>query len=122
MRQGSGTNWMIWAAGIACLWLAILKIPDAGTAYLPLKGLAYAILAALVLAALSRGLKLHPALGRMVALLACAALAGADTGLSGLHGDAAQQYFFASLLGIALTVLIARHTPSRLRQRWLGNF
>lgn len=82
---------------------------------------AYALLAVIAMAAIGCcAAKWHPALKRMVALLACAILAGADAGMSGLEGEAAQKAFFAALLGIALIVLASRHAPSRLRQKWMG--
>jgi hypothetical protein len=56
----------------------------------------------------------------MSVLLACAALAGMDARLGGLHGEAWQKLFFAALLGVALVVLAARHAPAGLRRRWLG--
>ena len=84
-------------------------------------GLAYAGLAAAVMALVSRcAAGWHAALKRMSALLACAILAGIDVGLSGLHGEAGQRLFFAALLGVALVVVAARHAPGGLRRRWLG--
>lgn len=84
-------------------------------------GLAYAGLGMAAMAFVSRcAATWHAALRRVAALLACAVLAGADIGLSGLHGEAGQELFFAALLGIALVVLAARHAPASWRRKWLG--
>lgn len=88
---------------------------------LPANGLAYAALAIYGVALIGRcASKWHAALKRVAVLIACAALAGIDVGITGLQGEAAQESFFAALLGIALVVLAARHVPAGLRQRWVG--
>lgn len=84
-------------------------------------GLAYAALASFAIALAGRcAPKWHPALKRVSTLMACAALAGADVGISGLQGEAAQKTFFAALLGIALVVMAARHLPAGLQQGLRG--
>lgn len=111
------------AAGFLGSWaLILLWHAQAGGAPPALaNGLAYATLAVYAMAVIGRcATKWHPAFKRVAALLACAILAGADVGISGLQGEAAQKTFFAALLGVALVVLAARHAPLALRQRWLG--
>lgn len=114
-----------WTAAVVGVWLGILATHNAGLTSLPINGLAYAALAALTVAAIGRytsdnGKNWHPAFSRIVVLLSCAALAGVDTGLSGLAGEAAQKLFFSALLGIALVILVARHAPTAWQRRWLG--
>lgn len=112
-----------WAAGFLGGWALILSwhALAGGVPSLPANGLAYAALAACALAAIGRcTAQWPPALKRVAALIACAMLAGADAGITGLQGEAAQKAFFAALLGIALMVLAARHAPAALRRRWLG--
>lgn len=121
MPDNAMLNKAKWALAILGLWLGILLLQGAGFPPLLFNGLAYAVLAATCLAAVYRVFKLHPALGRITTLLVCSTLAGVDTGLSGLSGEAAQKHFFAALLGIALTAVLARHTPVALRRRWLGD-
>jgi peptidoglycan/LPS O-acetylase OafA/YrhL len=112
------------AAWVVAGWALILfwharsgEIPGTLT-----NGLAYAGLAIMAMALIFRcAAKWHPALRRVFALLVCAAMAGVDTGLGGLHGEAGQKLFFSALLGIALVVLAARHAPAGLRRRWLGD-
>lgn len=111
------------AAGFLAVWFLILawhalagEMPGALA-----NGLAYAGLGAAAMAFISRcAASWHAAFRRVVALLTCAGLAGADIGLSGLRGEAGQKLFFAALLGIALAVLAARHAPASLRRKWLG--
>lgn len=50
----------------------------------------------------------HPAMQRMVTLLAGAGLAGADVWISGLSDETAQQAFFSALLGVALVQVVAK--------------
>lgn len=111
------------AAGFLGGWALILAwhVQGAETPMLPANGLAYAALAIYGMALIGRcATQWHPALKRVAVLIACAALAGIDVGITGLRGEAAQETFFAALLGIALVVLAARHAPAGLRQRWLG--
>jgi peptidoglycan/LPS O-acetylase OafA/YrhL len=110
-------------AGFLGGWALILSwhMQAGGMPPLPANGMAYAALAIYAGALVGRcAAKWHPALKRVAVLIACAALAGADVGITGLAGEDAQKTFFAALLGIALVVLAARHAPAALRQRWLG--
>ena len=103
--------------GMILAWHSLAGSPPTS----PMNGLAYAALAALAMACTGRCLaNWHPALRRMSVLMACAALAGVDVGVSGLQGESAQKMFFAALLGIALVTLAARLVPAGLRRRWLG--
>jgi peptidoglycan/LPS O-acetylase OafA/YrhL len=111
------------AAGFLGGWALILAwhTQAGGMPVLPANGVAYAVLAAYGMALIGRcAQKWHPALKRVATLIVCAILAGADIGIVDLEGEAAQQTFFAALLGIALVALAARHAPAGLRQRWLG--
>lgn len=111
------------AAGFLGGWVLILTwhLLAGAAPLLLVNGLLYAALAVYAMALASRcAAKWHPALRRVTTLIACAVLAGADIGLSGLQGESAQKSFFAALLGIALVVLAARHAPAGLRRRWLG--
>lgn len=110
-------------AGFMGGWALILAwhLQAGGMPMLPANGVAYAALAIYGMALTGRcAQKWHPALRRVATLIVCSILAGADAGIVGLEGEAAQKTFFASLLGIALVVLAARHAPAGLRQRWLG--
>lgn len=112
-----------WAAGFLSGWALILlwHALAGGVPSMPANALAYAALAVCALTAIGRcAAQWLPALKRVAALIACAMLAGADAGITGLQGEAAQKSFFAALLGIALVVLPARHAPAGLRRRWLG--
>lgn len=110
------------AAGFLALWTLILvwHVLAGEPPGVLANGLAYAGLGMAAMAFVSRCIAAHAALRRVAALLACAALAGVDVGLSGLRGEAGQEVFFAALLGIALVVLTARHAPAGLRRKWLG--
>ena len=111
------------AAGFLGGWALILAwhVQVTEMPILPANGLAYAALAIYAMALTGRcAPRWHPALKRVAVLIACAALAGIDIGIAGLAGEAAQKTFFAALLGIALVVLIARHAPTALREKWLG--
>jgi peptidoglycan/LPS O-acetylase OafA/YrhL len=111
------------AAGFLGGWALVLvwHVLAGEIPMLPANGLAYAALAIYGMALIGRCVSKWPAaLKRVAVLIACAALAGIDVGITGLQGEAAQESFFAALLGIALVVLAARHAPAGLRQRWLG--
>lgn len=111
------------AAGVLALWVLIFvwHVLAGEPPGILANGLAYAGLGMAAMAFVSRcAAAWHAALRRVAALLACAILAGADIGLSGLRGEAGQELFFAALLGIALVVLAARHAPASWRRKWLG--
>lgn len=111
------------AAGFLGVWALIVAwhVQAGGMPALPVNGLAYAALAAYAAALAGRcAAQWHPALRRVATLIVCAVLAGADVGITGLQGEAAQKSFFAALLGIALVILAARHAPAGLRRHWLG--
>lgn len=111
------------AAGFLAVWTLILiwHALAGGTPGALANGLAYAGLGIVAMMFISRcAARWHPPLKRVSVLLACAVLAGADVGLSGLYREAGQELFFAALLGIALVVLAARHAPAALRRKWLG--
>ncbi len=112
----------IWGLGLALGWIAILAWHgQGGEPDLLVNGITYGVVGIFALGLVGRCAKeWHPAFKRISALLACVVLSGVDVGLSGYRGEAGQKLFFASLLGIALVVLVARHSPAGLRRCWLG--
>jgi len=102
--------WMLAAivAGLFALSLHRL-MGQAGMALYVTYGLGYAVFAILMLLTLKQCRPAwHPAMQRMVTLLAGAGLAGADIWISGLSGETAQQAFFSALLGVALVQVVAK--------------
>lgn len=103
-------SWMLATivAGLFALSLHRL-MGQAGMALYATYGLGYAVFAMLLLLALKQCRPAwHPAMQRMVTLLAGAGLAGADVWVSGLSGETAQQAFFSALLGVALVQVVAK--------------
>lgn len=103
-------SWFL-AAGVAGLFaLGLHRLT--GQSGLPLYlgyGIGYAGFAMLLLLALKQCRPTwHPAMQRMVTLLAGAGLAGADVWISGLSGETAQQAFFSALLGVAVVQVVAK--------------
>ena len=69
----------------------------------------YALVTSMMLLALARCREAwHPALRRMLDLLAGAGLAGLEATLAGLSGEPAQRAFFSALLGAALVLVAGR--------------
>jgi len=102
--------WMLAAivAGLFALSLHRL-MGQAGMALYVTYGLGYAVFAILMLLTLKQcRWAWHPAMQRMLTLLAGAGLAGADIWISGLSGETAQQAFFSALLGVALVQVVAK--------------
>lgn len=103
-------SWMLATivAGLFALSLHRL-MGQAGMALYVTYGLGYAVFAILLLLALKQCRPgWHPAMQRMVTLLAGAALAGVDVLMAGLTGETAQQAFFSALLGVALVQVVAK--------------
>lgn len=102
--------WMLAAivAGLFALSLHRL-MGQAGMALYVTYGLGYAVFAILLLLALKQCCPAwHPAMQRMVTLLAGAGLAGVDVLIAGFTGETAQQAFFSALLGVALVQVMAK--------------
>lgn len=80
-------------------------------------GIGYMVFAILVLIALRQCRPAwHPAMQRMVTLLASAGLAALDVFVSGLSGETAQQAFFSALLGVALVQVVVKFVTGETRK------
>ncbi len=110
MRQCGGWMLAAVAAGLMVLGLHRL-ISQSGLPLFLGYGIGYGVFAILLLVALKRCRPgWHPAMQRMVTLLAGAGLAALDVFASGLAGETAQQAFFSALLGVALVQVVAKMT------------
>lgn len=103
-------GWMLTALLTGLLVIGLHRV--ASQTGLPLYlgyGIGYAVFAILLLVALKQCRPgWHPAMQRMVTLLAGAGLAGADILMTGLTGETAQQAFFSALLGVALMQVVVK--------------
>lgn len=108
MRKSLG--WMVAASLTGLLALGLHRLT--GQSGLPLYlgyGIGYAVFAIVLLLTLRKCRpNWHPAMQRMVSLLAGAGLAVLDVTMSGLKGEIAQQAFFSALLGVALVQVVAK--------------
>lgn len=113
MRKCLG--WIVVAVVTGLLAVGLHRLT--GQSSLPLYlgyGVGYAIFAGFVLFALRNCRPAwHPAMQRMVTLLAGAGLAALDVFLSGLSGETAQQAFFSALLGVALVQVAAKFADKK---------
>lgn len=113
MRKCRG--WMLAALLAGLLVIGLHRV--ANQTGLPLYlgyGIGYAVFAILLLVALKQCRSgWHPAMQRMVSLLAGAGLAALDVSVSGLSGESGQQAFFSALLGVALVQVVAKFADKK---------
>jgi uncharacterized membrane protein len=84
-------------------------------------GITYAVFAVLVLATLARlRLTAHPAVLRMLAVLAGALVSACELLLHGYSQDRFISLWAAALLGVAAISLMARYLPERLSNLLYG--
>jgi low temperature requirement protein LtrA len=110
--------WML-AAGVAGLFALSLHrlMGQSGLSLYLGYGIGYAGFAMLLLLALKQCRPgWHPAMQRMVTLLAGAGLAGVDVLIAGLAGESAQQAFFSALLGVALVQVMSKFLGTESRK------
>lgn len=108
--MGKCVVWILVASVSALLAVGLhrVAVPTGLPVYLGY-GLGYAVFSAVLLIVLRQCRPgWHPAMQRMVSLLAGAGLAALDVSVSGLSGEPGQQAFFSALLGVALVQVVAK--------------
>lgn len=125
MRQTKRFEWLIGVAVWALLLYAIhhwLVLQVASVTRLQWSyGLGYAILAALVLAAVARlRVTTQTPVWRMLALLVSTALAALEIKLQGHPRQDFVMLLAAAVVGASAVMIIARYLPRKVLSRWFG--
>ena len=125
MRQTKRFEWLIgvvvWALSLYAIhhWLVLqtASVTRLQWSY----GLGYAILAALVLAAVARlRVTMQTPVWRMLALLVSAALAALEIKLQGYPRQDFVMLLAAAVVGASAVTIIARYLPRKVLNRWFG--
>ncbi|HUW28512.1 MAG TPA: hypothetical protein VMV97_07870 [Sulfuriferula sp.] len=125
MRQTKRIEWLIGVVVWALLLYAIhhwLVLQTASVTRLQWSyGLGYALLAALVLAAVARlRVTTHTPVWRMLALLVSTALAALEIKLQGYPRQDFVMLLAAAVVGASAVTIIARYLPRKVLSRWFG--